>query len=287
MSFLSNPKATFWENHRLGLPFAPTLTLLFVVMGSALILSVIGYCGILPLLSLLCSCVLAFVLIPLLLLGAFVFTYSMPDAYPTGALTLLGKVHPELQRLGVIQFMEQKIIEMPPADHQAEIQFNVSEFMKDTRHINIFIPLMFIVYRRNLFYFLSTVFMFSLIGLNIALLMPNSYVHNCTDHGNYLACLLHNFYYHITIFQSIGDISHSPDNLVVQALAIIEAMTSFFFFVIILGGGISAVSCARAQVSPEKVGDELAGRLSALCSDQHPMAIQMPTETSPSTSRHS
>ena len=99
------------------------------------------------------------------------------------------------------------------------------------------------------------------------------YGHNCTEITSFPDAVLHSFYYHSVIFQSLGDGEHGPKTILAQSIASIETLTAFFYFILILGGIYSTAAIVRDNMTPKIFRESLEEYLDALCAPKKPKGI--------------
>lgn len=125
--------------------------------------------------------------------------------------------------------------------------------------------------------FWITVFCFTAISMSIALRdsycscpqLP--YTHSCLGVGGFLSVFVHIMYYHVVIFQSLGDGNHAPATIFTQLIAIVEACISFFYVIFIFGGLFSTAMYVQSEMTPEKLCTDLYETLKTAGSAKNPI----------------
>ncbi|MEA2204045.1 MAG: hypothetical protein QOE77_821 [Blastocatellia bacterium] len=87
------------------------------------------------------------------------------------------------------------------------------------------------------------------------------YRHACFEERSFAGVNLHLLYYHLVIFQSLGDGNHAPETLDAQAVAIVETFLAFLYMILILGGILSIAMFVQSELTPEKLTADLLRRL--------------------------
>jgi hypothetical protein len=125
-------------------------------------------------------------------------------------------------------------------------------------------PLIGLLLRRTALNLLLTIFVFSILGADITILHNHQnpterpYGHDCRPNGTgYVPLLLHNFYYHTVIFQSLGDGSHAPATISTQVLATFESYLAMIYLVFLLGGSISVAIFVEGALTEDVIEKEL------------------------------
>jgi hypothetical protein len=98
-----------------------------------------------------------------------------------------------------------------------------------------------------------------------------TYGHECFKDSTFYETLVHFYYYHVVIFQSLGDGHHSPTTIFAQAIAIGETFTSFFYIFLTFGGIYNAGATARDNLTPRLIRTSIEKYLVALCSNDNPV----------------
>jgi hypothetical protein len=218
--------------------------------------------------------VIAILLAFLLLVDSGLYVTSLLMCSLQRRLTLLKRVDSQLSfAIGrAEQYVSTTVVE------KAEIKSIANEFVSDFGNRRPFVRVAKALLVRTISNFWITVFCFAALSMSEALRLrfcgslQLPYGHECLTVGNFLTSLLHFGYYHVVVFQSLGDASHSPTTLFTQVVAILEACVSFFYFIFIFGGFLSTSMFVQSEMTPEKLCGEFHERLKTLASANAPIS---------------
>src|SRR5207253_6967506 len=134
-----------------------------------------------------------------------------------------------------------------------------------------------VLFRRAIFNFVLTVLCFAIVTLALVYIdkyrgaATPTYGHDCSQIRNPGYALIHSFYYHSVIFQSLGDGEHGPKTILAQFIATLETFFAFFYLTLILGGIYNTATIVRDNLSPPIFKDSLVIYLTVLCAQKQPM----------------
>jgi hypothetical protein len=121
-----------------------------------------------------------------------------------------------------------------------------------------------VLLHRTIANFGGTILAFTFASMALLLLeSPSStYGHSCQTVGGFWGVLLHLLYYHLVIFQSLGDGTHAPQSLAAQSIAIAETIASFTYVLLTFGRVLSVPVAALNELSADRLVQDLKDRLS-------------------------
>jgi hypothetical protein len=121
-----------------------------------------------------------------------------------------------------------------------------------------------VLLRRTIANFGGTILAFTFASMALLLLESplNTYGHPCRVVGGFWGVLLHLLYYHLVIFQSLGDGAHAPQSLSAQGVAIAETIASFTYILLTFGRVLSVPVTALNELSADRLVEDLKDRLS-------------------------
>lgn len=227
-----------------------------------------------------CAITTAFSVLLILFLTADSVLYLLDLLYssPREAIPLVRNIDPLIDR--AINEAEQYIKQLEGSEQVKEISSQAREICSDFESRPPYPRVAARLIWRTIVNFLLTVFAFSLISMTLARWdaycnvgnpgYEKTYGHDCAAVDNFGEALLHSFYYHSVIFQSLGDGSHSPRTERAQILATIETLMAFFFVILIFGGIYNAASIVRDNLSPTRFENNLIEYFTALSSSTNP-----------------
>ena len=151
---------------------------------------------------------------------------------------------------------------------ESEVRSLAREFSSDFENKRPFPRLLRMILPKIFVNFIVTIVCFSLITMSLLSLSlfyhdGNPYRHNCFT-GDFFKALVHFFYYHSVIFQSLGDGDHVPQTLVPQIFATAETFVAFLYTLLIFASIFSSALYVESELTPEKLSRELSDRLLSL-----------------------
>jgi hypothetical protein len=188
-------------------------------------------------------------------------------------IMLIRRVDPDLRL--AIQIAEDHVSTV--AVEKRELKSMAKQFESDFGNRRPFPMLARALLLRTIPNFWITVFCFTALSMSIALRASycgchqSPYTHSCLEVGGFLSVFVHFMYYHVVIFQSLGDGAHSPLTLFTQIIAIVEACISFFYVIFIFGGLFSTAMYVQSEMTPEKLCGDLYETLKTAGSAKNPI----------------
>ena len=229
--------------------------------------------------SALCSIAFAGVLIVFLFLDTNFFPGSLFLLSPSRRLILARLVDSELD--AAISRAEEYLVNLEPEEQEIEVENLSKEFRSDFAIRSPFPKIAEVLLKRTIVNFLLTIFCFSILTMALAILdqyqssAQKTYGHSCLELGSFPKIMLHFFYYHMVVFQSLGDGNHAPQTLVAQLIATVEALVAFMYIIFTFGRVVSIPLLTLNEITPEKLESDLYDRFMMLCSPGNPITQGM------------
>lgn len=194
---------------------------------------------------------------------------------PNETLLLARRIDPEID--GALNDVEGRVKNLKGEEQKNEIRFQARDLCSDFLSRPAYPRITFRFACNGILNFLLTIFCFVIFTIGLARMDAYSgasvptYGHDCFTNSSFCETLLHFYYYHSVIFQSLGDGGHGPGTFFAQAVATIETLTSFFYIFLNFGGIYNAGATARDNLTPRLIRTSIEKYLNALCSKDNPV----------------
>jgi hypothetical protein len=219
--------------------------------------------------------VFAALLMVFLLLDTTFYVFSLLFSALGDRLHLFRIIDPEINAR--IRELEDSIMNLRPEEQEDKIASAANDYRSDFADRQPLGRVIVAFLRRTILNLLVTILCFTGITIGLAYWYKHYgtqdiYTHHCLDKCyNFPDLILHFFYYHSVIFQSLGDGNHAPQTSSAQGIAIVEAFVAFFYLILIIGGSLSVSMFVHNELAPEKLSEALKDRLADLISSKHPI----------------
>ena len=204
------------------------------------------------------SIIIAVVLVVGLLFDSFATFWHFFGFSKENIIYFITKV--DSQFGAVVNKLKEDMRNAPESELESIVKHGTEGIMSDYENRQPVRSILALLLARNITNLLITVVTFSAISGNLIILhkcwglKDSPYRHECRPSGTrYGHLLLHGFYYHSVIFQSLGDGDHIPVTVPAQIVSTSEAYIAMSYLALLIGGSISAALYAEGRLTEHVV----------------------------------